>query len=940
MRRLSSTPLTSSRKIQQSFYKQCPNNRVAADSDSSGESDENDDYQADVFEHVEEISNGESSVNDEEGSGFTYRDVNNGKLLDEEVFDTENPCNSLSASKDPRRISVTVQSTKSMELVPPIVDIKLENDDVSCSHSASSIGIKISDRQLLKPLSGLSSDVNVTCICASRNSINSFGGNLLLAGASNGVIYVFHSVMQTLMATLVHHSQSISALLSIQKEQTSGKLLVSGCLGGIVMVWDLDSKAKVKQIGDEAILQRNGISSLASRKHDHCETLLLIVGYVEGSISVWDFEKNTLVYSLQGHNDSVTALDVVEKESISKRIADDFVVISCSKDCTIHIYDFQGQADEKVKKSSFRKMLSMKNRSQHSPSSSFYHISTENAFDGRHSSRLEPSKILRGHENAVRKFVVRPKQSCRNKGHYLISCGDDCTVRYWDIQSEAEVRILRGHSDRIVDIQTREIDLNLKSSADSNELQNFFLVTCSHDRTVVIWDGISSVALRCLLGHKEEVHSICLIEKDMGMFNIASGGLHGEVIVWNIDCELDNSTLTLVEPSENCRKSKSNDIESTLQDRSLLCIQVMDQTDSTSGSLDVDQPRCFHFFSSRHSSTTINHYQCDERCHKRNLKTSSVSVVDLPVCKGAPNKEGTFITSLGLIYVARPAKYNILVGLSNGQIGLFDCNNSIITSYLSDYDDDEDMIHSGRDNAVVAMSVREVFQEESPKSQHVIAARSNGTITVWDFDSKCVSSHFRDFEDDTTCVTTLEINFALLDSLSDGGFRYASGARHQNAFDYGIVTGCSAGKIKIWKYDSFSKEWLQCFEIDTIAEEANGANHGISSICILWKDLLHFESGHDTGIRRLNNFQLVVGHFDGAINIWNLEDKTITLVIEEPNDADLIFHKLMNDFAVTQVTARKVPGGYDIVCGKNNGQVLMWRNIDINNVPGKDFQFH
>jgi hypothetical protein len=238
--------------------------------------------------------------------------------------------------------------------------------------------------------------------------------------------------------------------------------------------------------------------------------------------------------------------------------------------------------------------------------------------------------------------------------------------------------------------------------------------------------------------------------------------------------------------------------------------------------------------------------------------------------------------------------------------------------------------------AVVAICVQDLTKigdgRDDRTRMHVIAARSDGSVVVWDYEAVAVSSSFRDYDEDVCCLALLDVNFALLDSLNDGGFRYSNVNSKQGMFDYGIVTGSSSGMIKIWKYNAFGGGWMQCFEISTAVEDANHGGGGISSLRVLWNDLIPL--GQDSSIKNVSHFQLVTGYLDGSINLWDIETKTITMVLHEKGDLDVSFQRANCDLAVTDLCVTKRIDGYEIICGRNNRQIMLWKNIDINNVPG------
>lgn len=75
---------------------------------------------------------------------------------------------------------------------------------------------------------------------------------------------------------------------------------------------------------------------------------------------------------------------------------------------------------------------------------------------------------LTGHISAVRGVVISPRQP------YLFSCGEDKTVKCWDLEQNKVIRHYHGHMSAVYDI-------DLHPTLD-------ILVTCGRDATARVWD--------------------------------------------------------------------------------------------------------------------------------------------------------------------------------------------------------------------------------------------------------------------------------------------------------------------------------------------------------------------------------------------------------------------------------------------------------------------
>ncbi len=95
---------------------------------------------------------------------------------------------------------------------------------------------------------------------------------------------------------------------------------------------------------------------------------------------------------------------------------------------------------------------------------------------------------LRGHKNGIKGVAYS-----RN-GRVIATCSHDKTVKLWDAVNGREIRTLSGHSDSV---------LGAAFSPDGRHL-----ATASHDRTIIIWNLATERAVRTLRGHTDLVWSV------------------------------------------------------------------------------------------------------------------------------------------------------------------------------------------------------------------------------------------------------------------------------------------------------------------------------------------------------------------------------------------------------------------------------------------------
>ncbi|XP_064597611.1 TAF5-like RNA polymerase II p300/CBP-associated factor-associated factor 65 kDa subunit 5L [Liolophura sinensis] len=129
-------------------------------------------------------------------------------------------------------------------------------------------------------------------------------------------------------------------------------------------------------------------------------------------------------------------------------------------------------------------------------------------------STCNPSHVLLGSqyedesEDEITRVTMREQETVCLRGHcgsvfktcfshdtkYLLSCSEDTTVRLWDLNTHTNVVCYRGHAYPVWDIDVSPVGGNF--------------VSCSHDHTAKLWSTDRLFPLRSYIGHSYDVDCI------------------------------------------------------------------------------------------------------------------------------------------------------------------------------------------------------------------------------------------------------------------------------------------------------------------------------------------------------------------------------------------------------------------------------------------------
>lgn len=254
---------------------------------------------------------------------------------------------------------------------------------------------------------------------------------------------------------------------------------------------------------------------------------LLVTAAADKRICVWDLTTFTLMKQMVGHHDTIFAVAIFNPD----------LVVSAASPISLH--NGSGNPQEES-----LPLLDLNEPLVISGGRDDYFL-VWNLCDPLQVKPLR--KKLKPHQNWIR-FISVFHPTHGQQSVSFVTASYDTTVRLWDLTTLSCLREFRGQHKGYIfgtafyDPFAHYDPLNLGEHSPPEANQNVLLVTVSYDKTTVVWDVNTGVALRRLRGHIESITAVAihtprqphLLGEDAAVPLIVTCAIDKLVIVWNL----------------------------------------------------------------------------------------------------------------------------------------------------------------------------------------------------------------------------------------------------------------------------------------------------------------------------------------------------------------------------------------------------------------------
>ena len=444
---------------------------------------------------------------------------------------------------------------------------------------------------------------------------------------------------------------------------------------------------------------------------------------------------------------------------------------------------------------------------------------------------------------------------------YLVTGGQDKTVRIWDLSSSLPVKLMISHTS------------NVKGVAVSSN--SHFVASGSLDKTVKIWDFATGELLHTFTDHQNSVFTVAITENEK---LVASGSQDNTVILWDVEAKTMRTRFEGFSSSVKSVKFISDSILLT-------------------GSFDK-QIKVWNLLNGEVKSIpTQSRVMCVAYVNTKNLFVSGGDDGVLQVFEENSSLISTMQGHTGGIRALEAAQDGQLLvsGSSDKTIRIWSLSDYSLKSLLLSHTGEINGVSLNSSSSLIASvsfdcsiklwNLSDLPDEVTSSSRTIrLSSCYEDSISIWQ-DLVAYGS-----DNNSAVVFDLSTKSKRLEVLGHGKRVTSTVVRRQS-----LITGSADNSIKLWDLATGSEEFtfsghsgpVNCLALSkTQAVLVSGSAD--KTICV-WdidgKVLIRSLTGHTAGISSvdLNNDATIVvsSSMDSSVRIWNVNNASVENELRE-----------------------------------------------------------